>query len=427
MKRHIYTIMTVVAVVALAALMMRMRRPFDWTPTFDPKSEEPFGSKLFDELMIHSLDQGYEVIDDIPDNLNPETSAVLYCKFEYRYPSGYNGLAKGEIERARKIMDFVNRGGKAIVAVSAIWGSSGADTLQTIYPTPGIDDELDTWSEELARNIRYIKREGMLFYDTLVWVSDGELFEVPSLVRSSVLLKDTTGASAPVLKNMNTRLYESHYAAEASGSNGGSITLVTMPLLFSNYAATHPELMRLTARLMGRVRDRHVVRIMGKNRGELAKGTSLRTRENHDSFSFLRQDPSLRWAFNITLVMVILMLTLGARRRFRAIPLAEKPSNVTLDFARSIGTYKHQHGSLGEVVADSFRELQQQLNEMIQDDVTRLSTKELSRLISEKSGVPIERVSALVSKVVRAQYLDEIDAKSMMSMIDEIREIRERL
>jgi len=333
-RNHIYIVLSALVMAVLFSLLMSVHKPFSWAPTLQTESKEPFGCKLFDKLMSRSLPLGYEVLDDLPDSLNASRDAILYSKYVIgSYSPGYEN-AEQEAVRGRKLYDFASKqGGKVVVAAiqlnmfnDSLVSSYGFEKPEKYYGynyayeviKPLVEQQKEC--EMAPRRLTILSSRRSVYVNELL-IAGNELNSSFSPQKHQALIDDQSG---------------NHIAFVRRFKSGGEIYYVAAPLLFSNYAANDAQARSLIVELLSPLANRHVVRIMGKNKPE------KKTFATNDEFSFIRKHPSLNAAFQLFLAVLILALLFYSRRRMRAIPLPPEEHNMTLDFAKTMGTFHYR-------------------------------------------------------------------------------------
>lgn len=460
MKKRIYLPLSIVVISFLLWQLINMHTPFVWLPSIDHDSREPFGAALFDKLMEKSLPKGYDVKEDIPEELDPDTDAILYCKYAlgaYRY--GYSNY-ESETKRAKKIMDFVKRGGDVIVSVAYIEhsGSEEKDSLLLNYDLTYKRNRLvdikggeiketwlikeDTWSQPIEHGHEFhelsrINAPGYALQplikdlkdntpenDTLTWADGHCSYTIsPIYAVGSELYNLITRDHEVMMTYKYEHWHEEALAFRRQYKSGGSITFVATPLLFTNYAVMDPVAIQLTQRLLTPVKDKHLVRIEGKNLPDKVKMFA-----NNDEFSFLRKNRSLRYGFYLLISTLVLAFINYSRRRIRAIPLLPEEKNMTLDFARFMGTFHYRRHDYKQVVLSQYETMLHLLGETMVRDVNRLNSTELKEVIVDKTHLPPADVGMLIRTVGKLRDTDlTIDQKDMMNMLDIIRKIKQHI
>lgn len=467
MKQKIYTALSVAVIAILLYFLFTMHVPYVWVPTFEHKSKEPLGCAMFDSLMSASLPQGYEVKSDVPKDLDPSTDALLYCKVSLGdFQTKYENKSQ-EIARGRQIMNFVARGGHVIVATANINNysyDSSKDSLLIVYGLEAhynqnviveghkirvrefpktkdgtyVDHRIDshhTQSEldRMSGNNNYRQhlyglvqrmKDDKQAKDTLTWVDGNEAFEVSPLLTVDPNLWNLCTTKHRVLMTYKfDGWHKEAVAFQARYTSGGSITFVATPLLFTNYAVMDPSARQLTQRLIAPVKDLHLVRIEGRN-----KPSEKELIAKKDDFSFIRRHQSLKYAMYVFLTALILAFINYSRRRMRAIPLPPVEKNVTLDFARFMGTFHYRRHDYKQVLLSQYQTMLHQLGEVTIKDVDRMTSSELKDLIVDKTQLPPGDVGMLTRVVLKLQNTDEtLTQEDMMKLLDVIRQIKEKL
>lgn len=461
MKRKIYIALTIVVLGLLLLLLFSIRLPYTWIPNFDHDSKQPFGAAMFDSLMSASLPNGYEVKADMSAEIDPATDAVLYCKYSIgAYQFGFSNK-ENELVRAKKIMNFVKRGGNVIVATANIDFNTYGTECDSILLVYGLEysskrivniennrvkirkydkpinyefnPEVQPGHKalELAR-VRSFKdallplinemEKTLVDSDTMTWVEDNRQFRLNPLYVAGSDLYQTCTTKQKVLMTYNYRHWHTEaFAFRTRYTSGGSVTFVAAPLLFSNYAVMDAEALQLTTRLLAPLQDKHLVRIEGKNPPDKKKLIA-----NNDEFSFIRRHRSLRYAMYLFLAAMALAFVNYSRRRMRAIPLLPEEKNVTLDFARFMGTFHYRRHDYKQVLLNQYQTMLHVMGESMVRDVYRLDSAELRDVIVEKTRLPQADVGQLIRTVVKLQNTDAtLTQEDMMKLLDMIRKIKE--
>jgi len=432
-KKQLYVLLSALVLGALIYFLITMHTPFRWAPTFEHDSKEPFGCALFDSLMAKTFQQGYEVQQDLPDSLDPKRDAILYCKFNIGSYSHYYENYEPETERAKKLMNFAKKGGKVIVATIMVEEGYNNDTLllkaYDLRTTP--NSHYHSWLDysyltdpenAIYRNVAEMKKE-KLELDTLTWLADGKIYKVNRLLTANTQLPYHHKNNHPKLMKGRRGKDQLPMAFTRNYKSGGTVEYVATPLFFTNYAVMDEEAVQLSLRLLYPVRDRHVIRILGKNPTKDLKST-----QNRDQFSFLRRHRSLRYAFYLILVTLSLFMFFGARRKMRSIPLLPKERNMTLDFARFMGTFHYRRHDYKQVLLSQYELMLHALGETMYSDVNRLTADELQQVLEEKTRLPRTEIRQLVQTAEKLKQTDmTISQQDMMHLLDVIRDVKKCL
>ena len=421
-KNLLFAAFLFAAVVAAICIIPSLHTPYDWMPDFSAQSEEPFGCKYFDQWLERDMPLGYEVLDEVPDSLNAATDAILYTKYILgRYVSGYDNHEQ-EVARARRLKAFAQAGGKVIVATTTIHRQS-----DSIFYAYGLrPDTVYDYGDfrnlyRVVDNRKKAQPEQLLKFG---WRPDRTSYQLDSLLCLDADLSRSFNAKRHRRLLVQSDSLRRVLAFSRTYPSGGVIIFVSMPLLFSNYALMDRQAVQLSARLLRLVDDRHLVRIEGRNLPEQQSETSSR-----DLFAWLRTHPSLRTGFNLFLVVLVLAVLFLSRRRVRAVPLPPVVRNVTLDFARTMGTFHYRRRDFAAVLTEQFNVMCGDLGEVMPSGDGQPSLDEVKAAILQRTSMPQREVTHLiyVMKKVSADSGFELTQYDLMTLLDTIRQIKQKL
>ncbi len=340
--------------VVMVLLQLRVPQRFSWNPTFSHRSDQPFGSMLFDSVLRQSLPEGYTVSRTTFYQLSKEPGierkAILYCQSE-RMPS------KLEVE---SMLSIVKRGATVLLTC----GSSYNDTLLVHHVGMDIDSSSFSLSDVLDNKLKV----GNLRYDTICWKADSAAGAPPTFYHCvEQVVGPQVDISKPVhvLAEMRARtyyVYEEHtcvdtvevddtaetdetevepvakektyvipIAAEARYGRG-KIVMVSTPFLFTNYGMLEGDTSGFIFHLLSRLGRRPVVRVEPAGAGDDVEAS------RQSPLRYVLMQRPLKWAVYLTLFGILLFMLTTARRRQRAIPVVKEPGNPMLEFVRLVGT-----------------------------------------------------------------------------------------
>lgn len=300
----------------------RMPKHFRWEPTFSHTDKQPFGCYVFDSVLSASLPQGYSV--------NRQT---LYQMRDMKHPHGILVVAdevtmsKTDVRAAIALAEAGHR----LVLATGYCGQYLEDTLRCHCYGSGSSQPL----------VQYVK-SGM-GRDTLQWMSDArygyhEYLFYPLLLNHELVLNpdsvDCRLLSMPVNRQRYILRGDTIASAVTFPIGKGSITWACTPLMFTNYGILDANNYEYIFRLLSETGGLPVIRteaylpIMQE-----AEQTPLR---------YIISQRPLRWALYLSLLVVLLAMIFGFRRRQRVIPVVETPPNHLLEFVQLIGTLYYQ-------------------------------------------------------------------------------------
>lgn len=393
MKRSgwIFTLCAVGFVVFVFFAFKSSHHEFDWNESYAPRSEEPFGTQLFDSFMKRTLAAGYEsrYVSDAElqrwseDTVNPHNLLLL--------PDVY-GVSE---DNARRILHMVQHGSHVIVVnpLPNEWGYSLHYDLE---------NEHRTWFS-YQQMIQSGSTSGARQMDTLVWVGDILYPYAPNPDRLGYA-SDTT----LVWRALSNRVYldscyfrqdvvtlisnaDEDQTAVTFLHGKGSLTLVTSTLLFTNLGIMQPSTRKLVLRLMNGLSHSPVVRCLPESERDSSGGAAY-------FFKVMVKYPPMVLAWRLLLFGCLLALTVNARRRQRAIPLLKHSRNATLDFLRQHVTLFRKSTDHASLVRMRHRAFAAELRRKWQVDVEETDPHE--------RRVQVERLASLLGRDVHGVMLD---------------------
>lgn len=310
----------------------RMPKHFRWEPTFSHNDKQPFGCYVLDSVLSASLPQGYTV--------NRQT---LYQMRNLKQPHGIVVLAD-ELSMSKtdvnSVLTLAEKGHRLLLVTNSC-GQLLEDTLRCHTYQRGSTMPL----------VEYAKKG--FGRDTIEWLADHrydrrEYRFYPQLL-SSELHPDSCSCrllSASECHKTDSDTTYSCIKAVRFTIGKGSITWACTPLVFTNFgildANNHEYIFRLLSEMGGLLVIRTEAYVAAV---QAAEQTPLR---------FIISQRPLRWALYLSLLVVLLSMIFGFRRRQRVIPVVEKPQNHLLEFVQLIGTlYYQRHDCRDELLQQS--------------------------------------------------------------------------
>ncbi|RLD24462.1 MAG: hypothetical protein DRI71_02465 [Bacteroidetes bacterium] len=346
MFRRIAIIITAVLALSIFAAIIysaTQPKPYRWHPRFSSYGKQPYDTYVFYD-QLHSffpgkkvrkiqdydfsryyLDELYDV-DSLGDDdeyyYYTDSTAFLTYLDEETPKFNFIGLNKSfylENLDAKALLLHLYQGNHAIIA--------GEDISNLMLKMLGIEMSyllLDSLTESEAQKhytITYKDNEPVEFknYETIAKFTN---YPDSAIVVASNENKDILGLEVPLGK--------------------GSITLFSVPIIFTNYYLLKE--------------DRSLVEAMIKNLpneetiwAERVEGQRVYS-DSPSIMAFIHSEKALSWAFYTLISGVLVYLILQLRRTERAVPVINKPKNISLNFIESVSALFFLHKDNRELV-----------------------------------------------------------------------------
>lgn len=439
--RTIYIIGVACFLGLIVMLTLQLPRKFVWEETYGARDTQPYGCYVFDSLMRQTMPQGYTVSGEPLTKLAREKGTprnLLIAADGLSYDSlSYVALRQMAERGSRIVLAFRNTQDEKLD--SLLFQDCG------IY----VNTNRYVWNKAVRGNVDY---------DAVYWREDdryrGATFREPSVLLDGYLVVDTIARLhdlATIINNSHAdreileclrrgeslyTFYEgssieedsvySHPVAATCRIGRGEITVVSMPLLFTNYGILTEPTRTLTMRLMDRLTGAPVVRCtyfcpVADNLVNLGT-TSVPT-------DFFLQHRALRLALQLTGLLIVLLMVFRARRRQRAIPVYRQPENHTLEFAQLIGSlYYHRRDNL-DLVRKKYRLFAETLRRRLDIDVmTAKDQPDNVSVLAQRTGLAAAHLTKVLNDTRDAYFGNQQLADNRMKqLIEQMNEITERL
>ncbi|MFB6257220.1 MAG: DUF4350 domain-containing protein [Flavobacteriales bacterium] len=169
----------------------------------------------------------------------------------------------------------------------------------------------------------------------------------------------------------------------------GAFYLHSKPLAFTNYYLAQEASYPYAFKVLSHMPVRNVY--WDESYKPMEKGR-MGKKPTDTPFRFLLQDPSLRSALWGTVIGLFLLLTFGAKRRQRPMPVIQAPRNSTLSYVDVIGRLYFEDGGHQRVARMRSQQFLQRLRERTGHKVEEIDKKEVWDSLIQRTGVSKETV-----------------------------------
>lgn len=414
--KTIYIVCILLFLTIVFAAELSVPKSFVWKPTYSRHDGQPFGCKVFDDVVGASLPDGYRVTDETLYRLfrdSVRNTGILIIAEEL-------DLMEADIEA---MFSLAGKGCRFVLITSRA-GSLLTDTLGfrqmsehsffgyfketlTLYAHSDtvVWYENPLYAERLFATHPYLCKDWFLINDTIHTTLSGRKMEAFDTVENDTLVPNEI--QEPVL-------------AFRQAIGRGSVTLASTPLLFTNYGMLDGDNSDYIFRLLNEMKDMPVVR---------SEAYTIVGREAQTPLRFFLSQPPLRWGIYLSLMVILLFMIFTARRRQRVIPVMGKPVNRSVEFAELIATLYFRKKDYADLVRKKFIYFSETLRRTVQVDVENEDDdRTLAQRIALKTGMDEEKIKKLIEDI--HPVLDEeirITAAQMKDFMDRINEIIKQL
>ena len=401
MKKYILFIGIIVLIFFLMYLSNKNTPPkFQWKPTYSAKDKQPYGSFVFDKIMEASWENDYscfyESISDLYDydEESEEKAILVICDFF--------DIPEYEID---VFFEYILSGG-TVFAAAEHFGRALSDSL-------GLTMGYDFYS---TVNFPFEQEKKAVFFHNAI--SRDSISGIPRAMLTNYFgekrfkMSDslTFEAYSVAVNNNNQDIIRRYSIGE------GELYLCHTPLLFTNYSILNDSTSLFIKHALAPLKDKPLIRIeyYGKERAFNA--------EKMSPFRYILNQPSLKWAYYIVVICVILFMIFTAKRKQQIIPVVKPPKNKILDFVRSISMLYLKRNSNADIIMKKYIYWSDKIRRKYGIDVVNEEhDKHFVKRFSTKTGMPEEEARWLFLELDGIREHTFVSDKEMMDLITKMK------
>lgn len=341
--------------VTSAYVLSNRKKEIDWTPSFKIEGKEPYGMYVFDNELESLFSKKLSRVYETPFMHFDSSSIKLQDNYLLILPSN----AAIDDASAQKLLDNVRSGTKIFIA---------AQQFPSIL------------SDSLEFELQFYRKT-----DSILDVSQ----LAPTYFERDYHFTTVNPSKTKILTSIKTDSLRITGIEVLHGK--GRFYLYTDPFIFTNYQLLKAgETQKQVAYLMGLLNDRPVSWFTYYNFSENRINSPLR---------FIRENESLRVAWLLTCLSLVLFMIFRSRRLQRIIPEIPKNQNTTVDFVRTIGLLYYSQKNHADLVRKKIIYFFDRIKTdyFLQTDVL---DEHFQRKLSRKSGKSEEEIKTLITLIL---------------------------
>lgn len=309
-KGKLYIAIIVATILAIVYLEMTKPKEINWFPSYATHHKIPFGTYIFNEQL-------QRISDKITEVSSPPFEYLYDNDVEGTYVFVNNNIAFGEDE-LNTLLDWTAQGNTLFIA-SDYFEETLLDTLGLDIKSVNTFDNFDLKFDVKLVNPNLLKHDTTYSFDkadVLYYFN-----EIDTLQTKAVGLLNHHQSNADSTQNEMINIIRQPFG-------DGKIILSTFPQAFTNYFILKDDGKNYTANLISYLDTNQNIYIDNYYK-------SGKTFYSSPMYLFLNTT-SLKWAYYMVLIGVLLYIIFEGKRKQRAIPIIKPLKNQTLDFTRTI-------------------------------------------------------------------------------------------
>ncbi len=371
-------------------VILRLLSPaqFDWTVTFAHDDKRPHGGFAFHQLltgMLHDRQQlkhSYATLYELKDSLETGDNLLIIA-----------GNFNCDDADTRVLLNHIDGGGTAVIAANNFWGLL-SDTLNL----RSYDNFFNTGDIATAEDSSFLKFSNPhLDTASRFWFTMGSsnnYFDRFDTLRTTVVAENA---------------FEQPVAIRVAWGKGNLI-LCSTPMAFTNIHLLNRDNHEFISGLLSFLPESRIYRTEYYHLGRMEAQSPLR---------FVLSNEPLRWAYYLTIALILAFMIFEARRKQRIIPIVKAPANTSLEFVTTIGNLYYQKGDHKNVAEKKIAFLLEQIRSRY-----LLKTNEFNddffAALAQKSGNAKTDILALFRSISFIQSNTMISAGQLMDLNDKI-------
>lgn len=363
----------IIGAVIVFMMIAEVTKPkaLNWRDSFSAADKIPLGCfVLFNELQTFSENDVLVSEKSIYEYLkNADTSASKTLVF-------INNRIGFDKQESEALMAFAEKGNSIFISSIFFYGNV-----------------LDTLNISVQRQ-----------YANLYKKESESKFTNPSLKNNNRVFKDVIENShfvsvdtlnTTILGTITTKNEEeidetnANFIKVAFGNNNGQFILHTNPFAFTNYHLLDDKA-DYAATVLSYLPKQQIIWDNNYKSGRKVITSPLR---------YILQNTALKWAFYISMFVLILFIIFRGKRTQRIIPVINKLENATVDFTRTIGELYYQHGDFTNIIDKKIQYFLEFVRTNYYLDTNQLNVSFIEKL-AVKSTNTKEDAKALVDYLV---------------------------
>jgi hypothetical protein len=377
-----------VLVVLYLALLYFMPQKFDWTVTYYHHDKNPFGAYVFKSLSDKSWTGAVATSNETLFEMQEmeATNLMVLCD-NFR-------ISDMDIEA---LLHLADTGKTILIAAGRI------DTLLLNH----LGVTMNEWNLKFIVQSMWggdsigIKLTGPVGFDNhTYWLPNqllAQYFVDFDRENTEVLAENSNGK--PVLLKMSY--------------GDGTMILSSTPMVFTNFSMLKEDNHQFVAGILSTLPEGSLHWSEYYQLGRLEAQTPLR---------YILSEPSLKWAFYITVSGIILFMIFKSKRTQRVIPVIAPLKNDTLVFVKTIARLYYLKKDHKQLAAKKILHFVDHLKQKLLIDVNDEVGEVISR-VAAKTGSSEEDVRAvmdMINKISASKYISSDDLRTFVTKADDL-------
>ena len=370
---------------------MTSKKPIIWDRTFDAKDKNPFGAYVVRNELKHIIDQHNE---DIKRPLYQYLDSMKGRDKNLLFYTSYFSLGEAA---ENKLLDYVSRGGKAMIIAEAI----------DHYLLDSLDIKVfDFYGYKKGVDIKNHLRVKLTNDNSKIHYAKSDL--------STVFIK--LPKNVTILGGITYQDYLLPNFVEVQIGKG-KLYLHLTPDLFGNYYLLNSASQyAYAAKSLSYLNDKPIAWYDFK----------ANTAQYSTPLRVLLTNAGLRQAWYVLLGGLVLLLVFKSKREQRAVEIAKPEPNLSKEFCETIATLYYENGTPGNMVDKKIDYFLHDIRSRFHMDTLALREEGFSEELAERSGVSLAETQQLIRLIIRMQEIHQNKVAGLKQVNETIEDFKHK-
>jgi len=389
-------ILLILVMFFIALIEATKKEKINWRQTYSSTDKIPYGTYVLKNELRNILPTSTSLITVGPslytfleDSKYESNAAVLFIGSDF---------SLGEVEN-KKLLSFVEEGGAAFISTSK-FNLDFVKNLQIGHQE----------FSEYEAGVDFMKDKITLYLSS--HVQDTVVFD--KIKHFSVFNKVNKETTTILGYAKKENVAVPNFIKVDFGK--GVIFLHLEPDVFTNYYMLQKGPLSIVYHSLQYINGRQILWYDGLKSSD-QKATPLR---------FVLSDRALSSAWYLLLIALMFYLIFKGKREQRAIPVVESEPNLSIDFAKTIGSLYYENGMPGNMVLKKIEHFLFEIRKQYYMDTSDLSDIHFIKILSQRTAIPEEEVELFLEQIRRAHAQRDFSIKDLKSISRLIEQFKQK-
>jgi len=385
----------VIVLIMTALIQVNQKEKINWNRTYNPKDKIPYGTFVIKNELKNILPHSSEIktvkqtlYTFLDEGKYDNHAAIVFIGSSFSIGEAGN----------KKVLDFVKKGGTLFVSTN-MFDQRFLDSLEV-----GITDfneyKAGIKPQDNTVKIHLSNKDKAFVYDKLKYI-----FVFDQLKKNATTIvgyAQKGSVSVPNFVKINL--------------GEGQVFLHLEPDVFTNYYVLQEGPFSIAYHSLKYLDGKNILWYDGLYDLDQAR-TPLR---------FILSNRALSAAWYLLLFSLILYLIFKSKREQRAVPIIEAEPNLSIAFAKTIGSLYYENGSPGNMVLKKIEYFLFQLRKQYYLNTNDLSDPQFIYALSQRTVIPEEEIMEFINQIQILQNQEGYSIKDLKNIYQLIEQFKQK-